>query len=81
MKKKLISVILVLSVVMTMCFGAMGTVYAGDQMQRVNLAVSVDGNEPVTVKAYNASYAYNMYVSVNADQHGDRRKALWLQRV
>ncbi|WP_251613379.1 D-alanyl-D-alanine carboxypeptidase family protein [Senimuribacter intestinalis] len=64
MKKKLISVILVLSVVMTMCFGAMGTVYAGDQMQRVNLAVSVDGNGPVTVKAYNASYAYNMYVSV-----------------
>lgn len=64
MRKKLTSVILILTVVMTMCFGAMGTVYAGDQMQRVNLSVSVDGKEPVTVKAYNASYAYNMYVSV-----------------
>ncbi len=64
MKKKLVSVILILSVAMTLCFGAAGTVYAGDQMQRVNLSVSVDGKEPVTVKAYNASYAYNMYVSV-----------------
>ncbi len=64
MKKKLTSVILILTVVMTMCFGSLGTAYAGDQMQRVNLSVSVDGKEPVTVKAYNASYAYNMYVSV-----------------
>lgn len=64
MKKKLISVFLILAVALTMCLGSSAVSFAGDQMNRVNLQVSVDGKEPVTVKAYNASYTYNTYVSM-----------------
>lgn len=65
MKKKMVSLILVLTMVLTACLSMSGVAYAGDQMNRVNLAVSIDGNDPVTVKAYNASYTYNLYVNMN----------------
>lgn len=64
MRRKCISIILALAVTLTMCFGTGLTAFAGDQMNRVNLQVSVDGKAPVTVKAYNASYTYNTYVSM-----------------
>ncbi|MGN0659545.1 MAG: serine hydrolase [Emergencia sp.] len=64
MKKRLASMILIVAVALTMCFSAGGTAFAEDQMNRVNLQVSVDGADPVTVKAYNASYTYNTYVSM-----------------
>lgn len=64
MTKKMLSVLLILTMVLTACFSMSGVAYAADQMNRVNLSVSVDGKEPVTVKAYNASYAYNLYVNM-----------------
>ena len=64
MKKKLISVLLILTVMTVMCLGTGAVAFAGDQMNRVNLQVTVDGKEPVTVKAYDASYRNNVYVSM-----------------
>ena len=65
MKKKMLSVLLILTMVLTACFSMSGVAFAGDQMNRVNLSVSVDGKDAVTVKAYNASYTYNLYVNMN----------------
>lgn len=62
MKKKLLSLLLVFTMVLT---GMVGIASAGDQMNRVNLSVSVDGKAPVTVKAYHASYTYNLYVNMD----------------
>lgn len=64
LKKRAASLILILAVALSMCFGTAGTAFAGDQMNRVNFKVSVDGKEPVTVKGYNASYTYHTYVSL-----------------
>jgi D-alanyl-D-alanine carboxypeptidase len=44
--------------------GAVAFAFAADQLSRVNLAVRVDEQEPVTVKAYDASYTNNLYVSM-----------------
>ena len=65
MKKKMLSMLLILAMVLTACFSMSGVAFAGDQMNRVNLSVSVDGKDAVTVKAYNASYTYNLYVNMN----------------
>lgn len=65
MKKKIVSLLLVMTMLLTTCFAASGVAYAGDQMNRANLQVSVNGKTPLTVKAYNASYNYNLYVNMN----------------
>lgn len=63
-RRKLVSIILILSMTLTMCFAMSEAVFAGDQMNRVNFSVSIDGKDPVTVKAYNASYTYHTYISL-----------------
>lgn len=45
--------------------------FAGDQLNPVDMKIIVDAKDPVTVKAYNASYTYNTYVSMR-----DMAKAL-----
>ena len=65
MKKRLLSMLLVLSVVFTACFGATCTSFAADQGELVNIELTVEGKEePQAVKAYYASYTYNTYVSL-----------------
>lgn len=64
MKKKIVSLFLILTVALTMCIGSSGFAFAGDQMNRVNMQVKVDEGEAVTIKAYNASYKYNTYISL-----------------
>lgn len=64
MKKKIVSLFLILTVALTMCIGSSGSAFAGDQMNRVNMQVKVDEGEAVTIKAYNASYKYNTYISL-----------------
>lgn len=64
MKKKIVSLFLILTVALTMCVGSSGFAFAGDQMNRVNMQVKVDEGEAVTIKAYNASYKYNTYISL-----------------
>ena len=64
MMKKMLSMLLILTMVLTACVSMSGVAFAADQMNRTNLAVSVDGKEAVTVKAYNVSYTYNLYVNM-----------------
>ena len=64
MTKKMLSMLLILTMVLTACVSMSGVAFAADQMNRTNLAVSVDGKEAVTVKGYNASYTYNLYVNM-----------------
>ena len=62
---------LILAVTVTMCLGMPGISFAGDQLNPVDMKIIVDAKDPVTVKAYNASYTYNTYVSMR-----DMAKAL-----
>lgn len=64
MKKRMLSLLLILTVLCTACFGMTGSAFAYDQGNKVNVQLSVDGKEPVTVKAYYASYTHNTYVSL-----------------
>lgn len=71
MRKRLASLFLILAVTVTMCFGMTGISFAGDQLNPADMKIIVDAKDPVTVKAYNASYTYNTYVSMR-----DMAKAL-----
>jgi len=65
MKKRLLSMLLVMSVVFTTCFGMTCTSYAADQGELVNVELTIDDSaEPTEVKAYYASYTFNTYVSL-----------------
>lgn len=65
MKRRLLSVLLVLSVLFTTCFGMTCTSFAADQGEMVNVELSIEGKaEPTEVKAYYASYTFNTYVSL-----------------
>ncbi len=61
-KNKILSLMLIFTVVCSMCFTMSSTVYAGDQLEPNDLTLNVDGKEEVYVKAFNASYAFNTYV-------------------
>ncbi len=63
MKRRLLHLLLVLTLIFTTCVPA-SAVFAADQGNRVNMEVSVDGKKPVAVKAYYASYKYNTYMSL-----------------
>lgn len=71
LKKRLVSSILILALSITMCLSMTTAAFAGDQLNPADLKVTVDTKAPVTVKGYNASYAYNTYVSMR-----DMAKAL-----
>ena len=71
MRKRFASLFLILAVTVTMCLGMPGISFAGDQLNPVDMKIIVDAKDPVTVKAYNASYTYNTYVSMR-----DMAKAL-----
>lgn len=65
MKRRLLSVLLVLSVLFTTCFGMTCTSFAADQGEMVNVELSIEGKaEPTEVKAYYVSYTFNTYVSL-----------------
>lgn len=63
MKRRLLHLLLVLTLIFTTCVPT-SAVFAADQGNRVNMEVSVDGKKPVTVKSYYTSYKYNTYVSL-----------------
>ena len=64
MKKRFVSVMLIVAVMFTACFGMTSMAFAADQGNVVNAQLTVDGKEPVAIKAYYPSYTYNTYVSV-----------------
>ncbi|MCI6011947.1 MAG: serine hydrolase [Firmicutes bacterium] len=64
MKKRLISVFIILAVMFTFSFSAAGTAFAADQGECVNVKLTVDGEKTEAVKAYYPSYKYNAYVSL-----------------
>ncbi len=54
---------MIIAVVFVSCFGAKTTAFAAENEFPINLSISVDKAEPVTVKAVSAYYDYNYYVS------------------
>ena len=61
--RKFFSVFWIIAVVFVSCFGTKATVFAQENEFPTNLYVSVNGAEPVIVKAVSAYYEYNYYVS------------------
>lgn len=64
MKKRFLSVVIMLAVVFTFSFSSAGTAFASDQGECVNMQLTIDGKKTETVKAYYPSYKYNAYVSL-----------------
>ena len=64
MKKRFVSVMLIVAVMFTACFGMTSMAFAYDQGNCVNVELTVNGENTETVKAYYASYTYNTYMSL-----------------
>lgn len=64
MRKRFLSVVIILAVLFTASFSVTGAAFASDQGNCVNVKLTVNGKKTETVKAYYASYTYNTYVSL-----------------
>lgn len=61
--KKFLNVFMIIAVVFVSCFGTKATAFAVENEFPTNLSISVNGAEPMIVKAVSAYYEYNYYVS------------------